>query len=237
MTDKSSWRSREQQAQADFSHAILQFRPYLTGLPEGPPALDAMTEAILRFGTCELRMRRAERMRELQLAEPEVATLVESALANHERGLVALPAVRPFADALAAQRPDDQALSRWRESSPAIRSEWRDQLGELDVAQDDARHMVRIMDECYDAIDENGLSGLGRYLSSRLDELDQLRRSEDRGTRAASFPWWKIVAAAAIVGMTAYAVWILLASGAPWWNFFLVALVACIMMLFVAMGR
>ncbi len=236
MTDRPSWRSREQQAQADFSHAILQFRPYLTGLPEGPPALDAMAEAVLRFGTCELRTRRADRLRALGLAEAEAAALVESALASHERGLVALPAVRPYADALAAQPPDDQALSRWRVSSPAIREEWRAQVAELDVTPNDARHMVRIMDECCDTIDENGLGGLGRYLSARLDDLDQARRSEDRGTHAASFPWWKIVAAAAILGMTAYAVWVLVSSGAPWWNFYLVALVACIMMLFVAMG-
>jgi len=40
MADKAAWRSREQQAQADFAHAIQQFRPYLEDLPEGPRALD-----------------------------------------------------------------------------------------------------------------------------------------------------------------------------------------------------
>jgi hypothetical protein len=236
MSDTVTWLSRDQQAQIDFSQAILRLRPYLASLPEGPPALDAMTEAALRFGTCELQMRRSERLRKLKLAEAEASRLVDSALANHERGLLALPAVRTFAEAVAGQPPDDQTLSQWRDYSPTIRRESREQLGELDLSADDAGHLARIFDECYDAIDEGGLSGLGRNLSTRLEELDDVRRSLDRGTRAASFPWWKIVAAGAIVGLTAYAVWTLLASGAPWWNFFLVALVACIMMLCVAMG-
>jgi len=188
------------------------------------------------FGSCELKLRRAERLRALHLAEPEAARLAASAQADHERGLAALPFVRPFALAIIAQPTDGQVLSRWRDFSPTIRAEWREQLADLDLGQDDARHLARILDECYDAVDQDGPAGLGRYLTDRIDELDEVRRSGDRGTRARSFPWWKVVAAAAIVGMTAYAVWTLLASGAPWWNFFLVALVACIMMLCVALG-
>ncbi len=236
MPDKSSWMSREQQAQADFAAATTQIRPYLTGFDEAQPAFDALTEAILRFGTCELHMRRADRLRALGLAEDAAAALAGSALAHHERGLAALPGVRPFADVLAAQQADEPALSRWRESSSEIRAEWRNHVADIDVGQDDARHLARIMDECCDAVDQEGLGGLGQYLSRQLQELGETRRSDDRGTRAASFPWWKVVAAAAIVGMTAYAVWVLLSSGAPWWNFFLVALVACLMMLFVALG-
>jgi hypothetical protein len=226
----------EQQAKVDFGIAISQIRPHIAELAEGPPALDAMTEAILQFGTCELRMRRAERLRALGLAEAEAAALAETALSDNERGLAALSGVQPFADALTGQLTDDETLSRWRDASREIRVEWRDQVSQLDVAADDAQHFARIMDECCDAIDEEGLRGLGQYLSRRVEELGEVRRSDDRGTRARSFPWWKIVAAAAILGMTAYAVWVLLMSGAPWWNFFLVALIASIMMLCVALG-
>lgn len=236
MSDKAAWRSREQQAQADFSHAIQQFRPYLEDLPEGPRALDAMTEALLRFGTCEIRMRRAARLRALDMGEPEAAALVKSALAHHERGLAALPEVRPIAAALAARPPDEQDLARWREASPAILADWHEQLAGLDIGESDARHLARIMRECHDAVGADGLPGLGRHLTAQLDELERVRRSDDRGTREASFPWWKIIAAAAILGMTAYAVWVLIMSGAPWWNFYLVALVACVMMLLVALG-
>jgi hypothetical protein len=228
--------SQEQRAKADFGASIKEIRPYLAGLEEGPPALDALAESILRFGTCELHMRRAERLRALGISEAEAEALVASALAHHERGLAALPAVRPFVDVLAGQPPDEPALSLWRESSGDIRAEWRAQLGELDVAPEDARHLARIMDECCDAMDQEGLGGLGGYLSRSLDDLQEARRSDDRGTRSASFPWWKIVAAAAILGLTAYAVWVLVVSGAPWWAYFLVALVACIMLLFVAIG-
>src|SRR5512132_1550333 len=182
MPETSSWLSREQRAQDDFVTAILEIRPYLTGFEEGTRALDALTESILRFGTCELRMRRAERLRELGLSESEAEVLVASALTHHERGLSAVPAVRPFADILVAQPPDEPALSRWRESSRDIRAEWRAQVSELDVGHDDARHLARIMDECCDAMDPGGLSGLGQYLSRRLEELDEARRSDDRGT-------------------------------------------------------
>ncbi|HEY1347194.1 MAG TPA: hypothetical protein VGF54_19575 [Streptosporangiaceae bacterium] len=236
MADRSSWMSREQQVQDDFGTAIMKVRPYLTGFEEAPRALDALAESILRFGVCERRMRRAERLRALGLAEGEAEALAGSALANHERGLRTLPAVRPFAEVLAAQQPDEPTLSRWRESSNDIRAEWRAHVSELDVDQEDARHLAGIMDECCDAVDREGLGGLGGYLSRRLEELDEARRSSDRGTRRASIPYWKIAAAAVILGMTAYAVWVLVASGAPWWNFFLVALVACIMMLIVALA-
>jgi hypothetical protein len=236
MLNTPSRMSMEQQAKVDFGIAISQIRPHIAELAEGPPALDAITEATLRFGTCELRMRRAERLRALGLAEAEAVALAEAALSDNERGLAALSGVQPFADALTGQLSYDEILSRWRDASREIRVEWRDQVSQLDVAADDAQHLVRIMDECCDAIDEEGLRGLGRYLSRRVEELGELRRSDDRGTRAGSVPWHKIAAAAIILGMTAYAVWVLLMSGAPWWDFYLLALIACIMMLIVAIG-
>jgi hypothetical protein len=61
--------SQEQRAKADFGASIKEIRPYLAGLEEGPPALDALAESILRFGTCELHMRRAERLRALGISE------------------------------------------------------------------------------------------------------------------------------------------------------------------------
>jgi len=226
----------EQQAKVDFGIAMAQIRPHLAELAEGPPALDAITEAILQFGTCELRMRRAERLRALGLAEAEAVALAETALADNERGLAALSGVQPFADALTGQLANDETLSTWRDASREIRVEWRDQVSQLDVAADDAQHLARIMDECCAAIDEEGLRGLGQYLSRQVEELGEVRRSDDRGTRAGSFPIWKIVAAAGILGLTAFVVWILTTTRAPWWNFFLVALVACVLMLLVALG-
>jgi hypothetical protein len=189
--DTTSGPSQEQRAKVDFGAAINEIRPYLTALGEGPPSLDALAESILRFGSCELHMRRAGRLRALGISEPEAEALIASALAHHERGLAALPAVRPLADVLAQQPPDEPALSRWRESSSDIRAEWRAQVGELDVAPEDARHLARIMDECCDAVDQEGLGGLGGYLARRLDELEEARRSDDRGTGSASVPAWK----------------------------------------------
>lgn len=236
MPDTSTSLSREQKAKADFAGAMSQLRPHLAETEEGRAALDALTEATLRFGTCELRMRRAERSMALGLPEADASALVESALSNNERGLTALSAVRPFAEMLAAQELDQQALSNWRDSSKEIRADWREQVSQLDIGKDDAQHLATMMNDCCSAMDEEGLRGLGQFLSRRIEQLHEARMSEDRGTHAASFPWWKIVAAAAILGMTAYAVWVAIMSGAPWWAFFLIALIASIMLLLVALG-
>ena len=60
--------------------------------------------------------------------------------------------------------------------------------------------------------------------------------TRSRGTREGFFPVWKIVAVAGIMLLTAFAVWILLMTRAPWSNFFSVALVACVMALLIALA-
>jgi len=100
---------------------------------------------------------------------------------------------------------------------------------------DEAQQPMRVFDQSLNPIDAEGLSGLGRGLGETLRELDDVRRSMDRGTRAGSFPWWKIVAVAGIMAVTAFAIWILLITRAPAWNFFLVALVACVIALLIAL--
>jgi hypothetical protein len=93
-----------------------------------------------------------------------------------------------------------------------------------------------MMDECCDAADADGFRGVGDYISRKLEELEEARRSDDRGTRAASFPWWKIVWCAAVLGITVALVLNLLSTGAPWWAFFLVALLASIFILLGVLG-
>jgi hypothetical protein len=228
--------SREQQAAYEWGAAMSELRSGIDGPPEALAALDALRETGLRFAACERRMRRAERLNAVGLHEAESATLVGLALADHERGLTALRPAREFAESLMAQDTDEQELLRWRESSTEIRSQWRHHVSELDLGSDDARHLIRIMDECCDSVDEHGINGIGRYLSRCLQDLEEARRSDDRGTRQGSFPWWKIVLAAIILGLTAWEVWTLLSRGAPWWNFFLVALVNCILMLLAVLA-
>jgi len=229
------WLSREQRAEAEFGAAMTQLRSHFEQ-PEGRTAVDALAELMLRFGACERQMRRAERLRVLGHDLAEVQELEQRALQDNERGLAALPGVRPFIDYLASQAPDADGLARWRESSPQVRAEWRDRVAELDLGADDAQHLTRLMDECCDAVDEAGAPGLGQHISRTMEELEQARRSADRGTRAASFPYWKIVAAAAVFGLTVAAVNVLLSRGAPWWLPFLVALVGIILLFVTAIG-
>jgi hypothetical protein len=231
----SAWLSREQRAEGDFVEAMTQLRARFEQ-PEGRTAVDATTEALLRFGSCERRMRRAERLRALGLRESEADELTASALADNERGLAALAGVRPFLTYLSKQEPDPEALPLWREASPQIRAEWRAHVAELDLGRDDARHLYRIMDECCDATDEASLDGLGRHLARTLDELEQARRADDRGTHAASFPYWKIVVAAAILGIAISSAVFLITNGAPWWQPYLIWLLACLALLFTVLA-
>jgi hypothetical protein len=254
MTTMSSVMSAEQQVKAEFIDSTLRLRAYVVeaSFPGAVKAWDAFTEACLNFGECELRMRRSERLQGLDLAAEEAARLAELAVANNERGLAALPSLRPFLTALAEQEHDERVLSEWRALSADVRAEWRDQVSQLDLEAFAAQTLVRMMDECCDTADRDGLRGLGDYLAAHVERLDQQRRSPDRGTRPAStdlvqfedtafpsvgpFPGWKVEGAAYVFGVTLAFVILLLSAGAPWWNFFLVALIACIFLLLVALG-
>jgi hypothetical protein len=215
---------------------MSQFRPDFNEVEEGQTAIDALTEALLRFGTCELQMREAARLEALELDEQHRQLLVESAQSHNEKGLTALAAVRPFADVLRRQPDDEKTLSGWRESSGEIRAEWRHEVSQLDVGGDDSQHLYKIMDECGSVLDKAGLKGLGGYLSGRIAELEVARRSPSRGTEAASFPFWKIIGAAIILGVTIWEVWNLLSIRAPWWQFWLIAQINCVAMLCMALG-
>jgi hypothetical protein len=233
--ETTAWLSREQRAEADFGNAMTRLRSHFDQ-PEARTATDAMTEATLRFAACERHMRRAERLEALDLREAEAKELAESALADNERGLGALPSIRPLIDELSREETDPEALSRWRESSPRIRAEWRANVVEVDLSAHHAGILNRLMDECCDAVDERGAAGLGHHLSRALDELEKARRSDDRGTHAESFPWWKIVAVAIVLGISIGVTLWLIKNGAPWWNAYLVWLLACIAVLLVVLA-
>jgi hypothetical protein len=236
VADTTTSMTREQRAVAEFSDAMSQLRSRIE-LPGGRLAVDALTEAAVRFGTCELRMRRSERLQALGPHGAEAKALAESALSNNERGLEALPGARPLVDQLSKREADSEALSLWRESSPRLRADWREQVAELDMGPDEARHLIRIADECCDAVDAEGLGGLGRHLSHTLETLDEVRRSEDRGTHTASyFPWWKIVMAALLWGIGVGVAYDMITNGAPWWQPWLVWVVIGLLTLVVALG-
>ncbi len=77
MSDKATGvLSREQEAIADFAQAMTQLRSR-SEKPETSSALDGMSEAIIRFASCEFRMRRLERIQALGYEPADVKTTVE----------------------------------------------------------------------------------------------------------------------------------------------------------------
>jgi hypothetical protein len=195
MPDATAVVSREQLAIGEFNNAMSHLRSELER-PEDRESVAALTEAMLAFGVCELRMRRSERLQAVGLHTTEAKELAASALAENKRGLAMLPRVRPLIKRFSSEETDEKALAAWREASTRLRQEWREQVAELDIEAVKARQLLRMADEVCDAVDTGGLAGLGQHLTERLTELGKLRRSKSRGTEAESFPWWKIVAAA-----------------------------------------
>jgi hypothetical protein len=229
---------KEQQAKLEFVRAVSDLRSHFSSYNSSQflPAFDALTEAALRFGTCELRMRRAERLDALGLAKPEVKGLKSTALTNNERGLAALTGVRPFIDELESTRSSPEELALWRNISSDLRAEWRDQISEVNVSAENALHLVRMMDECCEAIDQNGVAGLGRHLSATLAELEKQRRAPNRGIQEASFPWWKLVFVAGFFGIGVWALWNVANNGGGSWNFYLMAVCAVALIMLGVLG-
>lgn len=228
----------EHQAKLEFVRANSDLRSHFSDSdsPQFLAAFDALTEAALRFGTCELRMRRAERLDVLGLAGPEVESLKSTALTNNQRGLAALEGVRSFIDQLESTKSRPEELDLWRKISPDLRAEWRDQISEVNVSAENARHLVRLMDECSEAIDRDGVAGLGQHFSATLAELEKQRRAPNRGTQEASFPFWKLLFVAGFFGIAIWAIWDVANNRGPSWNFALAAVCALALIMLGTLG-
>jgi hypothetical protein len=235
MPDANAVMSREQHAAVEFTNAMFHLRSEFERR-EDQHAVTAMIEAALRFGDCELRMRRSERLNALGLHRTEASELAKSAMVNNELGLTALPGVRPLIERLSSEETDRKAASLWRKALASMRQEWRHQIADLDLDAAKARQIMRMVEEVCEAANRDGLAGLGQHLSDRLIELQKVRRTKNRGTQAESFPYWKIAVAAVYWGFTVAATYILITQGAPWWQPFLVWVIAAIVTFCVALG-
>jgi hypothetical protein len=248
MSDLAHFLGREQQAKADFVAAMANFRPIPPSPEEGPPAFDALTDAALHFGVSDLRTRQADRLNALGIDEEQAVALRESARAESDRGLVVLAGVRPLTDALMAEKVDESGLSAWRENSPQFRADFRNIIKDLELDPEVVADVAKRMDKVIDALDEGGRPRLGQHIADLIDELDSIRRPEPESIRpaerenmiAAAVPValiiGKLVMIAAIMGVTAGFIYDAVTRRAAWWEFFLIALVACIAALAVALG-
>ena len=235
MPDSTAAISREQRAAADFSDAMFHIRSRFASR-EDRLSVDALTEAALRFAACELRMRRSDRLRAVALHEDEAEELAESAITENDLGLTALSGVRSLIDRLSKEETKKDGLSLWRKASPRLRTEWRRHVAEVDLGAAEARQLIEIADHACAAVDTDGLAGLGRHLSAKLEELEAVRRTEGRGTQAASFPYWKIVLAALAWGIGVGITFDMITNGAPWYQPWLVWLVIALITFCISLG-
>ena len=238
MATTASWLSREQTAQDDFLREVSQLKAFAGELetPAIGKAIDALAAATSRFGSCELQIRRAERLGVVGVSPDEAATLTKRGLKANEGGLEALNVFRAFIDELGKTTPDEGAQKRWKSESAEVRRQWSEQIAQVDAGAADTTHLMDMTRQCFDAIDAGGPTGLAGYLQERVSELEEVRRTPERGTWANSFPWWKIVAAAIWLGVTAFAIWRAVTFGAAWWDVAMIVFIALIGTILIALG-
>src|SRR5207245_2198895 len=102
MPDAKTAMSREQQAAAEFNNAMSHFRSEFERR-EDRLAITALTEALLRFGSCELQVRRSDRLKMVELHKAEANELAKSAMVENKLGLAALPGIRSFIERLSSE--------------------------------------------------------------------------------------------------------------------------------------
>src|SRR4051794_22570307 len=125
MPDTSTAINRDQRP--DFSAAMSHLRSRIE-LPEGTRALGALSEAAVRFGTCELGLRRPERLHALGLREHR-ATRPRWPTTN--TAWRRSPACAP-SSSTSFRSPPTRTLALWRDASLRLREDSRRLIAERD---------------------------------------------------------------------------------------------------------
>lgn len=160
--------------------------------------------AVEDFGHSELKYREAERQRVLgeSACSEEVA---EAADALNRRGLERLAEARErFAELM--EQSSSEAEEGDEDSLQAFTGDLKGFFAELEIKPADVEKLAERVDEVAEAV-RGGEMSVYDYVLSRIDELDEARRSDDRGLRS-NISKWCIIAIAAYLGLSALKVWL-----------------------------
>lgn len=194
--------NREQYQELEFLRTATPLHTAITeaGLPKTAKFYNLVVGALNSFGHCELLMRKAERYRALDVylsAADEVARRAE--LYNNS-GLEALPIITA---SLNEVREELMELGVGEICSCDIfehfKSEFRYAISELEIKAADAVKIEEATRRVFDPAYSLNVDGLIDQCQEAVRELEEARRSDDRGVRD-NLPWWKWIGIILIAG-------------------------------------
>ncbi len=181
----------------------------VSGDPELPSAdrlADLAGAFTAQFGLCELYDRTNDRL--VRAGDRKRAEAhADYSMRHQERGLDYLGRAMGVADGMAGEvsaldrRPSARAGA---EALAGFREEFMLLIADSELKAKDVTRIEEVYDEAAKAIAEG--QNIGEWLGGKLKDLDEARRSEDRGNRD-NLPWWKIVIIAVYVGLSAWKIW------------------------------
>lgn len=168
--------------------------------------------AMVAFGSSELYARQSERCEVLEMPAGRARTASQLSARYNNKGLALLGRAR---DALNVFRqelagfPDDAVAAKEFET---MHEDLREALVDLEVKASDVEKIEKTIRTCLDEVRTKGKVVLPDYLGRHLDELEKLRKREDRGA-VENIPVWKIALIALAVG-----VWVWAYFRCRWWG-------------------
>lgn len=200
--------TREQMALGDWlerAELIRQHASYAAKeIPSITPYFDHLVGAGGAFGVCELHARSLDRSMEMDLYPERREWLAAEVAKYNEVGLEQIGFARKALEQMTTELgglefDQEQTTKRLDEGVRELRLA----IADWDMKGSDARKLDEMIAEVANQVRDEGIVSLPNYLDAKMEQLDKIRRREDRGS-IDNLPWWKIMF---LVGMFGW--WIL----------------------------
>lgn len=203
--------SREQERSIKFQEMTEPLRQFVGKLqePSFVSAIDQIRDAVSSFGKCELLMRQADRWTTGGINKNSSQDYSGRALRYQELGLFELTRVREtiegFSDANRKRLVNVVIPDSLTEELSRVRSDFVAEICDLEIKAGDVQKITDAFDRGMSVLLEGDWDKALDLCRSSLSELEEARRSEDRGVRD-NLQWWKRAAIIAFVAIVFAAV-------------------------------
>jgi hypothetical protein len=204
--------SREQQLNTDFYNAMAPLHEMVanTGVKSGLRFQETLVAAISAFGTCELYSRQAERCEAMQVALDVAKEARQRAQSYQEAGLEQLVRTRNMLREFRAEFDKLAGKAYKKRSQPTdladrIDTGFQRALCDLEVKASDVLKINDAVRWAFDVGRSGSVEDLFSYLERGIDQLEEARQREDRGT-SDNISFWKWAGIFAIAGGLAHVI-------------------------------
>ncbi|MCU0327235.1 MAG: hypothetical protein MUF45_18730 [Spirosomaceae bacterium] len=196
--------TREHKANLDFLLMSLPFRNSFNYQEESNlnEFVEGFTNSISFFGISELEFRKRDRSRSKTSVDSLKNVYSLNGTRNNTKGLkclkIASAELKQFQNTLKLDK-------KYTFKADDFRSELLVFFEDLEIKPVDVDKLLKVLDETLSECSKSPEQTIA-YLQKKVEELNKLRSSEDRGA-VDNIPWWKIVAIAVFVGLAAWEIW------------------------------